>query len=307
MRHVNQTRALLLGSCLLGLTPWSAAQVGFFTAMNHTPQPATPAVSEPVASELEPEPITIPAGTHLLMKLISPLHTTSSTPGSGVYLETAFPVVANARVVIPEHTRVMGVVADERRPGRVQGRARMQLRFTQLILPDNRQLSIVGNLQSLPGSSRHRAVDREGTVEPVDQIDAAVYSVAGGAIAGALVGSVARLGPGTGWGALAGGGLGLAKVLFTRGDEVSLPVGTSVEMVLQHPLTVEPSARSAVADHGPATTPEAPKSVDRLSIPKERDAHQQRNTIPCLRDGVTLQCVGSETVPPGQLDLASDR
>ena len=100
------------------------------------------------------------------MKLISPLHTTSSTPGSGVYLETAFPVVENGRVAIPEHTRVMGVVADERRPGRVQGRAQMRLRFTQLILPDNRELSIVGNLQSLPGSSTNRTVNREGTIEP---------------------------------------------------------------------------------------------------------------------------------------------
>ncbi len=164
-------------------------------------------------------------------------------PGSGVYLETAFPVVANNRVVIPEHTRVMGVVADERRPGRVKGRSQMRLRFTQMILPDNRGLSIVGQLQSLPGSNSNRAVDKEGTLEPVDQIDADVYTVAGGAIGGGIIGSVGHFGIGTGRGALLGGGLGLAKVLFTRGDEISLPVGTRVEMVLQRPLTVQPAPR----------------------------------------------------------------
>src|SRR2546425_13304610 len=116
-----------------------------------------------------PEPITIPARTHLLMKLTSALHTTSSTPGSGVYLETSFPVIVSDRVVIPEHARVMGVVESERRPGRVQGRARLRLHFTQLILPDNQVFSIAGTLESLPGSSRKRRIDDEGTIEPVDQ------------------------------------------------------------------------------------------------------------------------------------------
>jgi len=241
MKQVNQTRALRLSCCLLVLSRWSAAQSGLLTDTNR-------------ASEPQPEVITIPAGTHLLMKLISPLHTTSSTPGSGVYLETAFPVVENNRVVIPEHTRVMGVVSDERRPGRVQGRAQMRLKFTQLILPDNRELSIAGNLQGLPGSSTNRTVNNEGTLEPVDQIDADVYTVAKTTGAGILIGSIRHVGIGVGPGALIGAGLGLAKVLFTRGDEISLPVGTRVEMVLQRPLTVQPASSSKRTDSGDAPT-----------------------------------------------------
>jgi len=188
MKHVNQNRLLLLICSLLFLARWSGAQQSVLLAdTNHPIEP-------------NPEVITIPAGTHLLMKLISPLHTTSSTPGSGAYLETAFPVVENSRVVIPEHTRVMGVVADERRPGRVQGRAQIRLRFTQLILPDNRELSVVGSLQSLPGSSRNRTVNNEGTLEPVDQIDADVYTVAKTTGAGVLVGSIRHVGIGVGQG-----------------------------------------------------------------------------------------------------------
>jgi len=238
MKHVNQNRLLLLTCSLLVLARWSGAQHSLLLSdSNRTGEP-------------KPEVITIPAGTHLLMKLISPLHTTSSTPGSGVYLETAFPVVENSRVVIPEHTRVMGVVADERRPGRVQGRAQMRLRFTQLILPDNRELSVVGSLQSLPGSSRNRTVNNEGTLEPVDQIDADVYTVAKATGAGVLVGSIRHVGIGVGQGALIGAGLGLAKVLFTRGDEISLPVGTRVEMVLQRPLIVQSASSAKRTDSG---------------------------------------------------------
>jgi hypothetical protein len=258
MKHLHQTRALLLGWGLLVFAPWSAAQVGFLAALNRTSKAAIP-VSEPTASEPKPEPITIPAGTHLLMKLISPLHTTSATLGSGVYLETAFPVVANSRVVIPEHTRVMGVVADERRPGRVQGRAQMHLRFTQLILPNNRELSVVGNLQSLPGSNKNRTINNEGTLEPVDQIDADVYTVAKTTGLGVLIGSLSHAGlAGVGYGAVIGGGVGLAKVLFTRGDEISLPVGTRVEMILKRPLTVQPAPPSKGADstNAPDVKPE---------------------------------------------------
>src|SRR6266446_9238642 len=270
MKHANQNRLMFLSCYLLVFARLSGAQRGLLTDTNR-------------ASEPKPEVITIPAGAHLLMKLMSPLHTTSSTPGSGVYLETAFPVVENNRVVIPEHTRVMGVVTDERRPGRVQGRAQMRLKFTQLILSDNRELSIAGNLQGLPGSSTNRTVNGEGTIEPVDQIDADVYTVAKTTGAGVLVGSIRHVGIGVGQGALIGAGLGLAKVLFTRGDEISLPVGTRVEMVLQRPLTVQPAPSAKTTDSAEANS--------NPTIRKENNTNQPKDNAPCLREGVTFQCV----------------
>src|SRR5438132_2329872 len=148
-------RLLWLSCCLLISSSWSGAQAGLFMSMDRMAMehhPGASAVGQNTAAASTPELIAIPAGTHLLMKLTSPLHTTSSTRGSGVYLETCFPVIVSDRVVIPEHTRVMGAVESERRPGRVQSRARLRLHFTQLILPDNHVFSIAGSLESLPGS-----------------------------------------------------------------------------------------------------------------------------------------------------------
>jgi hypothetical protein len=229
-------RIVLLCGCFLIFTNCGTAQIGFLLAARQSSASGPAGDVRTIAAN--PEPTTIPAGTHLLMKLTSPLHSTSSTRGSGIYLETVFPVVANDRVLIPEHTRVLGVVENERRSGRVKGRAQMRLQFAQLILPDNRVLSIDGNLQGLPGSSKERKVDNEGTLEPVDQIDADVYTVAKTTGIGVLVGSISHVGIGVPHGALFGAGLGLAAVLFRRGDEISLPVGTRVEMVLQRPLTI---------------------------------------------------------------------
>src|SRR5579871_4999993 len=49
-------------------------------------------MAPPVATTTDPSTVTIPAGTRVLMVLKSPLHTTSGTAGSGLYLETLYPV-----------------------------------------------------------------------------------------------------------------------------------------------------------------------------------------------------------------------
>jgi len=182
--------------------------------------------------------ITVPAGTRILMTLSSPLHTTSAQSGSGVYLETSWPVVQDDTVVIPPHSRVLGVVEQERRPGRGKGRAQFRFRFTSLILPDNQVASITGRLEGLPGDPKNRVQNTEGTIEPVGQIDRDVYTVSKGAAAGGLAGALSGGGVGAGIGAAVGGGLGLAKAVFSRGDEIGLGVGTKVEMILQRPLVI---------------------------------------------------------------------
>jgi type IV secretion system protein VirB10 len=190
-------------------------------------------------NEPHPATITIPAGTRVLLALTSPLHTTSATAGSGIYSETAAAVVQDSHVVIPLRAQVQGVVQSEQRPGRVKGRAQFLLHFTTLIFPNNYVVSIDGALQSVPGSMKLRTQNRGGTLEPVDQIDKDVATITRPALIGGAIGSIRSLGPGTFTGAGAGALAGLAKVLFTRGDEIRLPAGTTVEMVLQRPLTVE--------------------------------------------------------------------
>jgi hypothetical protein len=48
--------------------------------------------------------LTVPAGTRVALKLISPLSTSISRAGDTVRAETAFPVAVGARVPIPTGT-----------------------------------------------------------------------------------------------------------------------------------------------------------------------------------------------------------
>lgn len=215
---------------------------------------------------------TIPAGTRVLMTLKSPLHTTSGTEGSGLYLETLYPVIQGNQIVIPAHSQVQGEVEINRRPGHLQRVSEFRFRFTSLIFPNNHVAAINAALESIPGSATART-QRDGTLRTVDQTEKVVIPSAGGAATGALLGSVQRTGVGTYVGAGLGAGLGLVAVLLHRGDEISLPRGTNIEMVLQSPLVLEAEQAAFNAQYVPPPAPAA----DTKDARSDADDQQQRN------------------------------
>jgi hypothetical protein len=198
--------------------------------------------SSPTQAGRDPGPpssVTVPAGARVMMALTSPLHTTSGTAGSGIYLETLYPLVQDNKVVIPAHTMVQGTVESDKRPGHLQRTAEFKFHFTTLIFPNNHVASINGALQSVPGSSTARAQREDGILRTVDQTEKVVTPAAAGAVSGALFGSVTSFGIGKFVGAGLGAGLGLGSVLLHRGDSISLRAGTNIEMVLESPLSLE--------------------------------------------------------------------
>jgi type IV secretion system protein VirB10 len=200
------------------------------------------AANNPASSQSEAQPsptITVPAGTKMLVILKSPLHTTSADSGAGIYSETTSVVVQDGRVVIPLKAQVQGTVESSKRPGRVKGRAEFLLHFTSLTFPNNYTVPMDGALQSVPGSPKLRAKGEERRIEPVDQIDKDIGTVFKPSLAGAALGSISSLGKGTFTGAGAGALFGLGRVLITRGDEIRLDQGATIEVVLQRPLTLE--------------------------------------------------------------------
>jgi hypothetical protein len=140
--------------------------------------------------------------------------------------------------VIPAKTLVQGVVEKQARPGRVKGRGQLQFHLTTLILPSNYTASIAGSLQSLPGSGLYGSSNREGAIQPVDQIDKDAAMIVRSAASGAGIGAISRGGLGAGIGALIGSVFGFGQVLFKRGDDIALPAGTPVEMILDRPLSI---------------------------------------------------------------------
>jgi hypothetical protein len=224
-----------------------------------------------------PSAVTIPAGTRVLMVLTSPLHTTSGTAGSGLYLETLYPVIEGNRVVIPAHTYVQGVVEADKRPGHVDRVAEFRFRFTTLIFPNNFVAPIQGALQSIPGAKNIRTQDTNGALKTVDQTEKVIAPTAVSAVGGAIIGSEHSFGIGKFTGAGLGAALGLGAVLLKRGDEINLARGTNVEMVLQAPLILEQAQVVENARYGarPSTLTE-PQNASSLADGQDRRRRPQQ-------------------------------
>ncbi len=159
--------------------------------------------------------------------------------GDPVYAQTAFPVTQNNRIVIPAGTYVQGVVRRVVRPGRVKGRAELQMSFTSMILPNGYTLLLPAAVDKVPGLQTMNTKGTEGTIEGDSSKGKDAATIAKTTAAGAGVGGIAGDGKGAGIGAAAGAVLGLATVLMTRGPEIQLDPGSSVEMILEREITLE--------------------------------------------------------------------
>jgi len=186
------------------------------------------------------ESITVPAGTKVPLILKQGITTKNARVGDPVYAQTSFPITLNDRIVIPPGTFVQGEVRRVQRPGGVKGRAELQMNFTSMIFPNGYTLMLPGAVQGTPGDSGTSGVkDKEGTIQGDSSKGKDVGTIVGTAIPGAGIGAIADEGKGAAIGAASGGALGLATVLLTRGPDIHLGVGDSVEMVLERSLTIE--------------------------------------------------------------------
>jgi hypothetical protein len=185
-----------------------------------------------------PESVTVPAGTKIPLTLKQGITTKNAHVGDPVYAQTAFPITQNDHIVIPAGTFVQGEIKRVQRPGKVKGRAELLMSFNSLIYPNGYTVILPGAVHGTPGSENTDVKGQEGTIEGGSNKGKDAGKILAGAIPGAGIGAIAGDGKGAAIGAATGGAIGLATVLFTRGPEITLAVGDSIEMVLERSLTV---------------------------------------------------------------------
>ena len=183
--------------------------------------------------------MTIPAGAEILVALKSAISTKSAKIGDPVYASTSFPYVQNEKVLIPAGTYVQGRITRITRPGRVKGRAELLIHFTTLIYPSGYTLLLPGGIENIPGAEHSTVKGDEGTIQQNGEKGHDVATVAGTAATGTVIGAAAGGLKGAGLGAASGGALGLAIALLSRGNDVRLDAGTTLQMVIQRAVAVD--------------------------------------------------------------------
>ncbi len=224
--------------------------------------PAPPeAVATPPASPVPPDAskVVVPADTNIPLVLKNSVNTRTAYVGQSIYCSTIYPITVSNHVVIPKGSSIKGSVTQVVRPGRVKGRAQLGLRFDELILPNGTTVPLRATLSGFGATGKEGFNKNESKVEGASTKGNDAGKIARTTLPGAEIGTIVgaskgSIGKGLGIGSAAGAAGGLIWVLSTRGEDLSLPHGTSLELQLSVPLTfnrndVESPTRY---DEGPA-------------------------------------------------------
>lgn len=179
-------------------------------------------------------PLVVPSGTTIPIALVNSISTKTAKDGDGVYARTTFPITINNEIVIPVGTSIKGRITAVQRPGRVKGKAELTISFQQIIFPSGNTLPLYATLGSVGEAGVRKG---ETTIEGEGTKGQDAGTVAGTAANGGIIGGLGdRSIKGAGIGGAAGAGVGAAIVLLTRGKDVVLSPGTTLEIVLDRPI-----------------------------------------------------------------------
>jgi hypothetical protein len=169
------------------------------------------------------QPVTIPAGTILTVRLGQSLSTKTARAGDTFTGTIAEPVSADGKVVIPSGADASGTVTDSKAMGHFKGGALLSIVLN----------SVTVNGQSIPVETSANSHSEKGKGKR------SAIAIGGGAGLGALIGGLAGGGKGAAIGAAAGAGAGTAGAAFTGNKEIELPAESAVSFKLLQAVTVK--------------------------------------------------------------------
>jgi type IV secretion system protein VirB10 len=179
--------------------------------------------------------IVLAEGTRIFLALNDPLSTKHSSEGDIFTADVVVPVYHKERLVLPKGSIVAGSISRIVRPGRFRGKALLNVLFQSVRIAGRLQLPLVASLATVePGGN----VKAESTIEGEGSKGKDAAQVAKPALAGAGIGALAGGGTGAAIGSAAGAVIGLGSVFASRGKDVEIRKGSTLEIVLDRPLTI---------------------------------------------------------------------
>jgi len=186
-------------------------------------KPKSPTRSKPV------QPAVMAAGTVLSAVLQNTVDTGKTTVGQRVTLHTTVPIQVTEAVAVPAGSLVHATVTHVKNAGRMKGGAELTLRFNEIALTNGKTYEI--------------------TCEPLRMVSKGdgketAAEIGGGAAAGGLLGGVIGGKNDVLKGAAIGAAVGTGVAVATKGDQIVLPAGKTLDIRLTAPLDLTPRATS---------------------------------------------------------------
>lgn len=184
------------------------------------------------------ESVTLPTGTKMHVVLETFLSTKASKDGDPFRARLVIPVFANEREALPVGTVIDGTVVGLQTPGRVSGKAQMQLRPEKITLPDGRDFSLAATLKDAQTGEDVNVDSKEGTVSSSGKDGMDVGGTAQGAGMGAVIGGLTMGGKGALIGAGAMATVAVLRQIFKRGKDAELPAGSEIVLELNRDIVI---------------------------------------------------------------------
>ncbi len=186
---------------------------------------------------------TLPEGTRIVLQLNDHLSTKSNTEGDKFTANVIQPVYQQDRLIIPKGSVVTGSISRILRPGRVKGKAVMNLLFQGIKVPGRGEMQIVASLARVDEEG-NGGVQSENTVKGEGSAGRDTARVLRPGLVGAGIGALAGGGKGAAIGGGVGAVVGIATIFTTRGKDLEMRRGSTLDIVLDRPLTLPLEAES---------------------------------------------------------------
>jgi hypothetical protein len=195
-------------------------------SMPPTPVEKIQAESMPPApvEKPKPQPIVVPAGTVLTVRVGQALSSKTSQTGQAFVATLAQPVSVGGRTAIPAGSTVSGTVVTAKEKGKIKGQGELSLALNSI--------TVKGQSYSIQTGVLNNTVKGKGKRTAV--------TTGGGAAGGALIGGLAGGGKGAGIGALVGAGAGFAGGALTGNQQIEIPAESALSFRLSAPLALPP-------------------------------------------------------------------
>ena len=183
--------------------------------------------------------ISVPAGSSFTATLTTPLSSAEASVGQTVYMVLGSDFYYNNSLVAPAGSTVAGSVIEVTHAKHGSLNGKLAVRFTQITTPMGTQIPISAVIKTDDNSGVLVGGTKADVAKEYTK-DVAIGSAAG-ALSGLVFGALAggdSLGRGVALGTAVGAGGGLVKSAIDKGNDVEIPVNSTVELYLTQPITV---------------------------------------------------------------------
>ncbi len=188
--------------------------------------------------------VSVPAGSVVPVMTTREIGSESLTQGQRIDLAMGSDFYYNGQLIAPAGSVVTGTATVVKSANHGSTNGKLKITFTQITTPQGVQIPITGIIKTNDGTGLLVGGTKMDVTKEYAK-DMAVGSAAGalsGVVFGALAGG--SVGQGAALGTAVGAGGGLVKSLWDKGNEVSIPANSTIDIILTQPITVNPSAYS---------------------------------------------------------------